>query len=84
MGPVGLVLGAEDTCDELAEAHAYGAADQELLSSNSVDVVDGRDRGHDVDNSNHTSGKQRNSIILESKGLENNWRIVDDGIDAAG
>lgn len=65
----------------MANQHSNGATHEELLSANLVDEEQGRDRGQDVNDSHHASGKQRNGIIRKAKVLEYDRCVVDDRVN---
>ena len=68
--PIVFERAADTSDDEMAGRHAEGTDDQDGLTSEGVNVHDGRDGGDEHDNTNDARSKQRDSVGAEAETVE--------------
>lgn len=79
--PLVLILGEDDSDDEVAQTHAQGTESQSGSSSDSVNVQDGGNCGQQHGNAYHARCKKRSGVRRQTERAENLRGIVKDGID---
>lgn len=68
--------------DDVADAHADGADDEEGLASEVVEEEDGGEREDDLEDAGHARREQLGGHVGEAEGAEDLGRVVEDGVDA--
>jgi len=77
------VPGDKDCDDKVAECHDPSTSDKHGLTTQLVDVHDGRDGEEEHDNTDHTGGEEGNGVSSETEGLEDLRGVVEDSVNTS-
>lgn len=77
-----LVHRVDGADDELRDAHAGGADEQDLLAAPAVHEHDGRNGGEEIDDADDACCEEVDGVAVEADLLEDLRRVVYDGVDA--
>ena len=68
--PLVLVLGKNDSNDEVAQSHAQGSECESRSSSDAIDIENRWNCGKQHDNTNNTSGEKGGGVVGEAEGTK--------------
>lgn len=79
--PVVAVSADDSGYDEVRAGHTDSTDDKDGLAAKAVDVQDSWDRGQEHDDADNAGGEQGGGTAAETKAVEDEWCVVEDGVD---